>query len=97
MAFNNKPALKDFDRNVRPGFSQYPAVPFESGIKSDLWFRFEENQFTKKDRFYEMGKETSSFYSLKLIYSNYITVPDEFKDLQRNRIARMIYRNEETM
>lgn len=32
-----------------------------------------------------------------MIYSNYITVPDNYVDLKKNRIARMLYRNDEIM
>lgn len=93
LAFNNKVALADFGRYYRPAFSQYPAVHFKPGIKSDLWFRFTENQFTRKDRWYHFRSTKDTFYALDLIYANSINVPDD--KLTKNRIARLLYRNKE--
>lgn len=95
LAFDNVPALKSFDQVIYPSFLQFEAVQFKSGIKSDLWFRFIENSYVRKDKWWWKEIKKDIFPSIYLTYRNYITIPDEEEELNKNRIARFIYRNAE--
>lgn len=72
LAFDNQPALKSFDKVYRVKFTQYAAVPFGMGIKSDLWFRFRENVYSRKDNPWWPTLEKFVFSSIRLDYSNWI-------------------------
>lgn len=70
-------------------------MQFKSGIKSDLWFRFVENTYVRKDEWHYRSVKKDIFSSVKLEYRNYINVPDVEEELKRSRVARFIYRNDE--
>lgn len=40
--------------------------------------------------------EVDIFHSIHLTYRNWIQIPDEEEELKKNRIARLIYRNDDT-
>lgn len=64
-------------------------------MKSDNWFRFEENIFRHKDHFYTRSWKIDKFPSIKEVYRNHIYVPNNHTELEKNRILRIIYRNDE--
>lgn len=88
--------MKSFDSApYKPAFMQYEAIQFKPGIKSDLWFRFHENTFRRRDYWYSRDVKIDKFSSIKLVYRNFINLPDSKDELKKNRIARMIFRNDE--
>lgn len=93
LAFNKKPGLKNYDKYFRIEFDQFEAVPLKPGIKSDLWFRFRENIYDRKDLWYWPTSSKTKFSSLRLDYRNWIQVPPE--EIEDERIARLIYRNDD--
>lgn len=72
LAFNYQPTLKDFETASRVQFNQFSAVPFKVGYKSDLWFRFKENIFSRKDQWYYPVLEKAIFSQIRLDYSNWV-------------------------
>lgn len=95
LAFNNQPTLKNYSEVARVQFLQFSAVPFKEGIKSDLWFRFRENIFSRKDQWYYPVLEKATFSQIRLDYSNWVQVPKSDPAWEAQRIARLLYRNDE--
>ena len=64
---------------------------------TDVWFRFVQNKYERKDMWYNPKKATDYFPSIVQTYRNIRRIP---KELTRNNdqiIARIIYRNEYNM
>lgn len=95
LAFNQKPALKNYENHIMPVFNQFEAIPFKPGYKSDLWFRFIENVYARKDQWWYPTIVRDYFSSIELRYRNWIQVPLEEDELSKQRIARLIYRNDD--
>lgn len=95
IAFSLKPELKiiDQDNFLRNEFKQFPGISLKAGIKTDIWFRFRENKFKRKDYWYYPKIEVKNFFQIRETFRSFIMVPDN--ELDEHRIARVLYRNEE--